>query len=129
MEPTFTIMKRERRLINIDPLRRCYNGAYFSSELVWTAWEPLVLSVTKSKAKQALQFWRELNDYAVSQRGAEARSEYQLRAKAALCEHDRSENGKDWYKYPSDHPEGAFLSVSKKDFELCPFCEGGCHVA
>jgi len=75
---TFTIVKRERRLINTDPQRRCYNGAHFSSELVWSGWEPLVFGVTKSKAKSALTFWRELNDYAVSQRSAEAKSEFKL---------------------------------------------------
>ena len=68
---------RRKILINTDPQRRCYNGCHAKSELVWTAWEVLDSNGTEQK----LTFWRELNDYAISQRGEEARCEYKLTAK------------------------------------------------
>ena len=68
------IEQRSRRLINTDPLRRCYNGCHFSSKLVWTEWQVLEYNVTEDRIK----FWRELNDYAVSQRGESALVEYRL---------------------------------------------------
>ena len=69
------IMTRSRHLINTDPQRRCYYGCHFSSELVWSSWEVLQFT-TADKAEDRLKFWRELNDYAVSQRGEGARSEF-----------------------------------------------------
>ena len=76
--PQYTIMHRKRILINTDPQRRCYNGCHFSSELVWTAWEELDYAATLEKAEARLKFWTELNDYAVSQRGEEAKSEFKI---------------------------------------------------
>lgn len=70
------IEKRNRRLVNTDPQRRCYNGCHFSSELVWTPWE--VFDSTTKDFEKSLKFWRELNDYAVSERGESARTEYRL---------------------------------------------------
>lgn len=77
MNNTHVIMCRSRRLINTDPQRRCYNGAHFSSELVWTNWEELC-STNMERAEARLAYWRDLNDFVVSQRGEEARSEYKL---------------------------------------------------
>lgn len=75
------IFKRAKVLINTDPLRRCYDGAYFSSELRWTDWVVLerMSDLRPGADTQArLKFWRELNDYAVSQRGEGARCEFKL---------------------------------------------------
>ena len=71
------IMYRERREVNTDPQRRCYNGAHFSSELRWTDWSVLEYT-TPEKATRRLEFWRELNDYAVSHRGEGARRELRI---------------------------------------------------
>ena len=68
---------RRKILINTDPQRRCYNGCHAKSELVRTAWEVL----DSNGNEQKLTFWRELNDYAISQRGEEARCEYKLEGK------------------------------------------------
>lgn len=73
---TFNIERRSRRLVNTDPQRRCYNGAHFSSELVWDQWEVLNFDVSSETVEDKLKFWRELNDYAVSQRGDGARCEF-----------------------------------------------------
>jgi hypothetical protein len=70
------IEHRKRILVNTDPQRRCYNGCHFSSELQWTAWDWLELEVPEDKVERRLTFWRELSEYAVSQRGEEARSEF-----------------------------------------------------
>ncbi len=70
------IETRSRVLVNTDPQRRCYNGCHFSSELQWTSWEPLESAVPEDKVEDRINFWRKLNDYAVSQRGPSAHSEY-----------------------------------------------------
>lgn len=69
------IQARTKVEVNTDPQRRCYNGCHFSSELRWTEWEDLQ-STTEEKKEAKLKFWRELNDYAVSQRGKSAYIEY-----------------------------------------------------
>ncbi len=64
-------------LINTDPQRRCYNGAHYSSELVWGEWE--VLEYTHlEKVDERLSFWIGLNDYAVSQRGDTAKAQFRV---------------------------------------------------
>ena len=74
---TYTLRSRKRIEVNTDPQRRCYNGCHFSSELQWTAWEVLDSNLPEAKVESSLKFWRELNDYAVSQRGASAKTEYE----------------------------------------------------
>lgn len=73
--PQFTLLHRTRVLVNTDPQRRCYDGVHFSSELRWTPWATLGI-YSADKIQDKLKFWRELNDYAISQRGESARSEY-----------------------------------------------------
>jgi len=76
--PRYTIEQRRRRLINTDPLRRCYNGAHFSSKLVWSAWEVLESDIPSTSLQTRLAFWKSLNDYAVSQRGEHATAEFRF---------------------------------------------------
>lgn len=71
------IHTRHKLLVNTDPQRRCYNGCHFSSEWQWTPWEHLETS-SEDKIEARLQFWIELNDYAVSARGESARREFKL---------------------------------------------------
>lgn len=73
---TFKIEKREKFLVNTDPQRRCYNGCHFKSEIVWGSWSWLELNIPEDKIESRLAFWRDLNDYAVSQRGKGATAEY-----------------------------------------------------
>ena len=73
---TYNIKSRHKKLINTDPQRRCYNGCHYSYEIVWTEWETLEYNVPENKIKRRLEFWRELNNYAVSQRGKEAKQEF-----------------------------------------------------
>ncbi len=75
---TYKVMRRSQIEVNTDPQRRCYNGCHFSSELVWTAWESLDSGLSLEKAEHQLKFWRELNDYAISQRGESARKEFKI---------------------------------------------------
>ena len=70
------IERRNRILVNTDPQRRCYNGCHAKSELMWGEWYWLDLHVPEEEVERRLVSWRELNDYAVSQRGEEARSEF-----------------------------------------------------
>lgn len=69
------ILFRTRVLVNTDPQRRCYNGAHAKSELQWTEWGVLEYEVPEDQIERRLEFWRSLNDYAVSQRGERARRE------------------------------------------------------
>lgn len=73
---SYTIERRRQVEVNTDPQRRCYNGAHFSSELLRTPWESLESEVPAEKVEDRLTFWRELNGYAVSQRGESARCEF-----------------------------------------------------
>lgn len=66
---SLTLRRRCLIEINTDPQRRCYNGCHAKSELVWTQWTVLDSNVKPEKVESILKFWRELNDYAVSQRG------------------------------------------------------------
>lgn len=66
---------------NNDPQRRCYNGAHFSTAFRWTEWETLDSfpdDTPQTEIDRKLKFWRDLNDYAISQRGEGARSEYEV---------------------------------------------------
>ena len=71
------IYSRQRILVNTDPQRRCYNGCHFSSELRWSDWVRLE-TTTPEKAARRLTFWEELNDYAVKERGEEAKREFKI---------------------------------------------------
>jgi len=71
-----TIETRKLIFVNTDPQRRCYDGCHFSGEFVWTQWSPLE-TVLSERSESRLSFWRELNDYAVSQ-GRKDKSEYRL---------------------------------------------------
>lgn len=73
---TYRIDRRSRVEVNTDPQRRCYNGAHARSEMQWTEWDWLELRVPEDIIDARLKFWRELSDYAVSQRGETGRSEY-----------------------------------------------------
>jgi hypothetical protein len=73
------IFYRKKRLHLND--HRCYSGAYFDAEYVWGPWEILEsMRFLKpgTDPEDRLKFWRELNDYAVSQRGERARSEFKV---------------------------------------------------
>lgn len=71
------IQQRLRIEVNTDPQRRCYNGCHACSELQWTQWENLE-TLTKEKVEQRLDFWKELNRYAVAQRGESALCEFKV---------------------------------------------------
>lgn len=73
---TYRIERRARRTVNTDRQRRCYNGCHFSFEYRWGPWEVLHSRVTADTVEDKLKFWRELNDYAISQRGESARCEF-----------------------------------------------------
>lgn len=76
---SYTIQMRNRQLVNTDPQRRCYNGCHYSSKLVWQPWVDLE-TTTLVKVIRRIQFWKELNDYAVSQRGKSALTQFRIRS-------------------------------------------------
>ncbi len=72
----YVLMCRSKYLHLNDP--RCYNGAFFDAEHRWGAWEELDRLPDAATAERKLKFWRELNDYAVSQRGEGSRREFKV---------------------------------------------------
>jgi hypothetical protein len=66
---TCLIQYKILREINTDPQRRCYNGCHAKSELIWSNWQDLESEIKSEDVENRLTFWKELNDYAVSQRG------------------------------------------------------------
>ena len=73
---TYTVEIRKYVEVNTDPHRRCYNGCHFSSEIRALPWEAIESGVRQERVEDKLRFWRELNAYAVSQRGESAKAEY-----------------------------------------------------
>jgi hypothetical protein len=73
---TYNLYTRQQFFVNTDPQRRCYNGCHFSGEYRWSGWELLEFKVPEDKIDQRLEFWQDLNDYAVSQRGKSAKKEF-----------------------------------------------------
>lgn len=78
MEAGMKIQSRERMVVNTDPQRRCYDGCHFSSEEIWSDWMDLETLRLGHEPESRLQFWRELNDYAVQERGGSARKEFRV---------------------------------------------------
>jgi hypothetical protein len=76
---TVRIYGRDLIEVNTDPQRRCYDGCHARSEWHHTEWK-LLVTTTSDKAQESLDFWQSLNEYAVSQRGESARSEYKIEA-------------------------------------------------
>ncbi len=68
------ILCRSKHLHLNDP--RCYNGAYFDAEYVWGQWELLEYDLPPDKIDRRLEFWRDLNAYAVRERGESAIREF-----------------------------------------------------
>lgn len=56
-------------------MRRCYYGVHAKSEWQWTAWETLS-DVPEKDADKTIAWWKDLNDYAASERGVTARKEF-----------------------------------------------------
>ena len=72
------IQFRRKIEVNTDPLRRCYDGHHFSSEVQWTDWADL-MTCNPKRGEWWLAYWRRLNDYAVKERGfIGAHEEYRL---------------------------------------------------
>lgn len=75
---SYLLMCRGRVFVWDDPLRRCYNGAFGAHHFECGAWEVLDRLPDAETAARKLKFWTELNDYAVSCRGAEAKRDFKI---------------------------------------------------
>ncbi len=74
----FVIWFRRRVTVNTDPQRRCYWGVHARSEEQWTDWGVREEWPTAEVARRRATFWRQLNEYAVSERGASARQQIEV---------------------------------------------------
>lgn len=72
------ILCKSKILINHDLQKRCYNGAYANASMGWGKWEVLESNLSPSEVDKRLAFWVELNDYAVSCRGNDAKREFKV---------------------------------------------------
>lgn len=71
------LFRRARVFVWDDPQRRCYNGAYGAHHFEMSRWEQWDVG-SLAKMERRRQFWQELNDYAVSQRGESAKIEFKV---------------------------------------------------
>lgn len=62
-----------------DPQRRVYNGCTYKSRQSFTPWETLESGLSPEEVDQRLEFWVDLNNYAVSQRGETSRNKYRIK--------------------------------------------------
>jgi len=75
---TMNIEISKQQTILTDPQRRVYNGCMYSSAQIFTEFEILESNISKEKATERLEFWVDLNNYAVSQRGESSRNKYRI---------------------------------------------------
>lgn len=81
MTEYFMIEYRKRTLVATPgSQRRCYNGCFHPRdwEEAWTDWDWLSLKLSKEQAEEKLSFWKDLNAYAVKERGAGAMQEFRI---------------------------------------------------
>ena len=58
---TFTLWVRYKREVCTDPQRRCYNGAWASSEMRWTEWTDLLDYHTLAEAEDTKAVFEKCN--------------------------------------------------------------------
>lgn len=63
-----------RQRMSFNPLRHPLQETWGS----WEVWEEMCFLRKTVDPQKRMQFWKELNDYAVSQRGEIARKEFRL---------------------------------------------------
>ena len=61
-----------------DPQRRVYNGCAYKSRQSYRPFETLESELSPEEVAERLEFWVDLNNYAVSQRGEKARNKYRI---------------------------------------------------
>ena len=62
-----------------DSQRRVYNGCAYSSKQSFRPWETLESGIFEKDINKRLNFWVDLNNYAVSQRGENSRNKYRIK--------------------------------------------------
>lgn len=67
-----------QRTILTDPQRRVYNGCMYSSAQIFEEFEVLESNIPAEDVNERLNFWVDLNEYAVSQRGESSRNKYRV---------------------------------------------------
>ena len=60
----------------LDP--RVYNGCAYKSKQSFRPFETLESGLSPEEVNQRLEFWVDLNNYAVSQRGKTSRNKYRI---------------------------------------------------
>lgn len=60
-EVKYVLCSRRQIEVNTDPQRRCYYGAHFSSEMVWTEWADLFALKTAEDAAESLKLYQSIN--------------------------------------------------------------------
>lgn len=58
----YIIQSRELRTVCTDPQRRCYDGAFASSEKRWEGWKDLHPVRGKEAAEEAVRSWTSYNE-------------------------------------------------------------------
>ena len=74
----FDLHVREKVFVFDDPLRRCYNKTFKDHHYEWGPWEILHSNIKQEKKDETLQYWKDLNAFAVKTRGESALKEFKL---------------------------------------------------
>jgi len=56
-----TVWFRRKVEVCTDPQRRCYDGAFFSSEIVWSGWDSICTYSTKEIAESSAATFQGIN--------------------------------------------------------------------
>lgn len=57
----FSVYVKKKVTINTDPQRRCYNGAHFKSEEVWTNWGLICNYSRQDDAEDTMKTFQAIN--------------------------------------------------------------------
>ncbi len=66
----YTVQVRRLVVVNTDPQRRCYDGAHFSSEVVWSKWQDVATYPSLADASDTVLTFKSINptrQYCISQ--------------------------------------------------------------
>ena len=72
------IWTREKREVNTDPQRRCYNGCHAKSEMRWQPWKALGYPATREQGEARILGWKQWDKYISQVNKTNVEREYAL---------------------------------------------------
>jgi hypothetical protein len=72
------IWTRQKIEVCDDPQRRCYNGVWYKSKMVWSAWKALGYPKTTEDGERRIKDWQAWDKYITAINKTNIEREYQL---------------------------------------------------